>query len=268
MRMKFGIGGGELALAQSELVLEPIRQAYPTCSAELVEAPDEALQTLLRSGAAQFTIQPLSRVPAAISPEYPIVACTKRLDPRFCLALPKGLRTLSHQKPIGCTCAHQKLQLQALYPKMQIELLQDGALPDLSDAGSYAALVLPVYRLQLLQQEQRISRIFSEDELLPAAGQGILAVRAHTGTDISALQLIHDADAACCAKAERAFVHAVSLHTAAPTAAYARLQDGLLVLTGLWAADDGSVLHKGDMFGRPEQAEVLGKLLAEHLLHF
>jgi len=133
------------------------------------------------------------------------------------------------------------------------------------DSGAYSGLVLAAAGLKRLGLENRIHRYFSVDEMLPAAGQGILAVQARRGTDCNPLKLVNDMDAAYCALAERAFVRTLNGGCSSPVAAYAKIDDGLMTLTGLYVSPDGSVIRKGDMFGNPQQAVTLGELLANHL---
>lgn len=77
------------------------------------------------------------------------------------------------------------------------------------DSGEYGALVLAAAGLHRLGLENRISRYFSPEEMLPAAGQGILAVQAREGECRAAAQLLDDAETRVCALAERAFIRAL-----------------------------------------------------------
>ena len=113
--------------------------------------------------------------------------------------------------------------------------------------------------------ENRISRYFTTDEMLPAAGQGILAVQTRRGMDTDCLRTFHNANAACCALAERAFVRALGGGCSSPVAAYAEVVNDTLTLTGLYVSEDESVVRKGACSGRKTDAEALGCALAAQL---
>ena len=75
--------------------------------------------------------------------------------------------------------------------------------------------------------------------MIPSACQGILAVQAREGFDISCLQSFHDADALDCARAERAFIRALDGGCSSPVAAFARMDAAdTLRLTGLYVSED------------------------------
>ena len=287
MRMKFGSRDSELAVIQAELLMDPIRDAYPHVSVELVTMKTtgdkildrtldqiggkglfvKELDQALRDGRVQFTIHSLKDVPMETPDDLPLVAFSAREDPRDCLVLPQGVEKLDTAKPIGCASKRRQLQLKALYPKMEIRPIRGNIQTRLAklDAGEYSALVLAAAGLKRLGLEDRIYKYFTVEEILPAAGQGILAVQAKRGTDCTCLKIINNMDTAWCALAERAFVRTLNGGCSSPVAAYAVIEDGLLTLTGLYVSPDGSVVRKGDIIGNPQQAAVLGEVLAQHL---
>ncbi len=287
MRIKFGSRDSELAVIQSELIMAPIRNAYPNISVELVTMKTtgdrildrtldqiggkglfvKELDQALLDGRVDFTIHSLKDVPMDVSDDLPLVAFSKREDPRDCLVLPAGVKKLDRSKPLGCSSKRRQLQLKALYPYMKIEPIRGNLQTRLAklDAGEYSALVLAAAGLKRLGLEERIHRYFSVEEILPAAGQGILAVQARRGTDRTHVKLVNDMDAAYCALAERAFVRTLNGGCSSPVAAYAVIENDLMTLTGLYVSPDGKTVRKGDMIGSPQQAATLGELLATHL---
>ena len=101
------------------------------------------------------------------------------------------------------------------------------------DGGEFSALVLAAAGLKRLGLEGRISRYFAPEEMLPAAGQGILAVQGRAGEDLSFLEAVNHPSTAACALAERAFVRALEGGCSSPAAAYAVVEGEELVLTGM-----------------------------------
>ena len=110
-----------------------------------------------------------------------------------------------------------------------------------------------------------ITFAFLEVQILPAAGQGILAVQTRLGMDTACLAMVRSDSAACCALAERAFVRTLNGGCTSPVAAYAVTEGTQLTLTGLYVSPDETVVRKGHITGPSADAEALGQALAEQL---
>ena len=99
--------------------------------------------------------------------------------------------------------------------------------------------------------------------MLPAAGQGILAVQGRAGVDYGYLHGFFDPAAGACARAERAFVRALDGGCSAPMGAYGELRGDTLVLTGMFCREDGGDFWRASVQGPAREAEELGKTLAQ-----
>ena len=287
--MKIRIGSRESALAviQSQMVMDAIARTVPDAELELVTMKttgdrilDKTLDQIggkglfvkeldqaLRDGRADFTVHSLKDMPMDVPEDLPLAAFSKREDPRDVLVLPEGVTELDPAKPIGCSSRRRQLQLKELFPDMDIRPVRGNVqtrLKKLQD-GEFSALVLAAAGLKRLGLEDRISRYFSPEEMLPAAGQGILAVQTRQGVDTACLTAVHDPDAACCALAERAFVRALDGGCSSPVAAYAVVEGETLTLTGLYVSPDETVVRKGSLSGPRTAAETLGETLADKL---
>ena len=287
--MKIRVGSRESALAviQSRMVMDAIRQAVPDAELELVTMKttgdrilDRTLDQIggkglfvkeldhaLRDGRVDFTVHSLKDMPMDVPEDLPLAAFSRREDPRDVLVLPEGASQLDPSRPIGCSSRRRQLQLKALFPQMEVMPVRGNVqtrLKKLQD-GEYSALVLAAAGLKRLGLEGRISRYFEPEEILPAAGQGILAVQTRRGTDTSCLAKLHDRDAACCALAERAFVRSLDGGCSSPVAAYAVVEGEKLTLTGLYVSTDETVVRRGRKIGEKSQAQALGIALAEAL---
>ena len=287
--MKIRIGSRESALAviQSQMVMDAIARTVPDAELELVTMKttgdrilDKTLDQIggkglfvkeldqaLGDGRADFTVHSLKDMPMEVPEDLPLAAFSKREDPRDVLVLPEGVTELDPAKPIGCSSRRRQLQLKELFPDMDIRPVRGNVqtrLKKLQD-GEFSALVLAAAGLKRLGLEDRISRYFSPEEMLPAAGQGILAVQTRQGMDTACLAGIHDPDAACCALAERAFVRALDGGCSSPVAAYAVAEGETLTLTGLYVSPDETVVRKDSLSGPRTAAETLGETLADKL---
>ena len=116
--------------------------------------------------------------------------------------------------------------------------------------------------LKRLGLENRISRYFTPEEMLPAAGQGILAVQGRQDLDYGWLSGCFDREAACCALAERAFVRALGGGCSSPVAAYAVPEGTQLWLRGFYSEPDGTGCWFGELRGSAEEPEKLGLEMA------
>ena len=209
----------------------------------------------------------LKDMPMEVPEDLPLAAFSKREDPRDVLVLPEGIKELDKDKPIGCSSRRRQLQLRALYPDMRIASVRGNVQTRLAklDGGEYSALVLAAAGLKRLGLEHRICRYFSAEEILPAAGQGILVVQTRKGMDTDCLRLVRDEDSTWCALAERAFVRTLDGGCTSPVAAHAVVDGETLTLTGFYVSADESVQRKGTLSGPREQAEQLGQALANQL---
>ena len=266
-----------LAVRQSELVMEAMRALCPGVELELVTMKTTGdkildrtldqvggkglfvreLDAALLEGRVDITVHSLKDLPMETHPDLPVVAFPRRADPRDVLVLPEGAAELDPAKPIGCASRRRAIQLAGLFPGTEVRPVRGNVQTRLRklDSGEYGALVLAAAGLRRLGLEGRIARYFSPEEMLPAAGQGILAVQ--TRREAPAwLEGLNDPDARDCALAERAFVRELDGGCASPVAAYAVIEGEELLLTGM---DETGRRHT--IRGSRREAENLGSRL-------
>lgn len=287
MKLRIGSRESRLAVIQSRMVMEKIAKAEPAAELELVTMKttgdkilDKTLDKIggkglfvreldqaLRDGRADFTVHSLKDMPMQVPEDLPLAAFSSREDPRDVLVLPEGVSELDPSKPIGCSSRRRQLQLKKLFLDMDIQPVRGNVQTRLSklDAGQFSALVLAAAGLKRLGLEGRISRYFTTEEILPAAGQGILVVQTRKGMDTRCLRLVQDEETAFCAKAERAFVRALDGGCSSPVAAHAVVEGEKLTLTGFYVSADERIQRKGSISGDVTEAETLGSTLARIL---
>lgn len=261
MKIRIGSRDSRLAVIQSEMVIDAIRAYDPTAQVELVTMKTtgdlildrplsqiggkglfvKELDKALLEGRVDFTVHSSKDLPMDIPPELPLAAFSHRADPRDALVLPQGVDTLDPTKPIGCASLRRTLQLRKLFPHHQVAPVRGNVQTRLAklDRGEYSALVLACAGLDRLGLEGRISRRFPVEEMLPAAGQGILAVQSRADVDTSCLSGFHDPVAAVCLTAERAFVGALEGGCSSPVAAHATVDGDTVTLTGFYVDREG-----------------------------
>lgn len=282
---KIVIGSREstLAVAQTKLLADYIKENCPGISTEIITMKTtgdnilekrleevggkglfvKELDRALLDDITQISVHSLKDMPMEENVELPILGFSHREDPRDVLVLPKGCETLDTALPVGTSSLRRELQFKKLYPKMKVEMVRGNLISRLKklDEGKYSGLILAAAGLKRLGMEHRISRYFSWQEMLPAAGQGILAVQGRAGLDYGFLTGFFDADARDAALAERAFVRRLGGGCSSPVAAYARIEKETLILAGLVCEDDGDYRME-TIRGSRMDAEKLGEKLA------
>lgn len=285
--IKIGTRESKLAVIQAEMVADYIRENCTDREPELVTMKTtgdkilnktldkiggkglfvKELDAALMDGRSDISVHSLKDMPMEVSKELPLLGFSKREAPRDVLVLPKGKTELDKTLPLGCSSARRILQLKKLFPDMEVKSIRGNVLTRLEklDRGEYSALILAAAGLKRLGLEERISRYFTTEEMIPAAGQGILAVQGRQGEDYSYLESFFDEESTWCALAERSFVRTLNGGCSSPIAAYAVVHNGILKLTGLYAAEGSTSYVTGQIEGNPTEAETLGKKLAEQL---
>ena len=199
--------------------------------------------------------------------DLPIVAMSRREDPRDVLVLPADRTELDPALPIGSSSLRRALQLKQLYPGWEIRPVRGNLQTRLNklDNGQYAALVLAAAGLKRLGLSHRISRYFSVEEMIPSAGQGILAVQGRSGTVWDCLKEYHDTESAAAAVCERAFVRELNGGCSSPVCAYAAATVDQITLRGLYYDEASGMYRIGELKGSVSDAEELGRELARSL---
>ena len=283
---KIIIGSREsrLAVIQSQMVQDFIKSHHPDLEVELLTMKTtgdiildrtldkvggkglfvKELDRALSEGRSDLSVHSLKDMPMEVPEALPLVAFSKREDPRDVLVLPEGVREPDFSKPIGCSSLRRILQLKVLFPKAEFRSVRGNVLTRLQklDSGEYGALVLAAAGLKRLGLENRISRYFEPEEVIPAAGQGILAVQGRQEEGYGYLSGYDDRTSRYEALCERAFVRTLNGGCSSPVAAHARVQNGKLFLMGLYYDEETGGYKKGTVKGNPERAEALGRDLA------
>ena len=225
------------------------------------------LDKALMDGRSILSVHSLKDMPMEVPEELPLLAFSRREDPRDVLVLPEGVTELDKNKPLGCSSLRRTLQLKKIYPDMEVKSIRGNLQTRLRklDEGQYSGLILAAAGLKRLGLEARINRYFTADEIIPAAGQGILAVQGRKGEDYGFLDGYCDADAWAAGRAERAFVKLLDGGCSSPVAAHAEVYGEEIYLRGLYYNEKDGSYVTGALRGQKKDAEKLGRELAETL---
>ena len=225
------------------------------------------LDRALLDGKSNLSVHSLKDMPMEVPEELPLLAFSKREDPRDVLVLPEGVAELDPDKPLGCSSLRRTLQLEKLYPEMEVKSIRGNLQTRLRklDEGEYSGLILAAAGLKRLGLESRISRYFTPDEMIPSAGQGILAVQGRKGEDYGYLDGYCDRDAWIAGTAERAYVKYLDGGCSSPVAAFAEVDGDEIFIRGLYYSEATGKWLTGQIRGAAEDGEKLGTALAKQL---
>jgi len=200
-----------------------------------------------------------------------LAAVPSRDDPRDALVARDGakLADLPPGARIGTGSPRRAAQLLALRADLQCVPIRGNANTRLAkvDCGELDAVVLACAGLARIGYTAAITQVFEPGEMLPAPGQGALAIecRADRPDLAHLLGAVSDSAAAAAVTAERSLLEALAAGCSAPVAAYAEGAGQLRMLAAVMSADGSRVLHAHG--GAPgDGASKLGRDLAAELL--
>jgi hydroxymethylbilane synthase len=265
--IRVGTRGSALALAQSRWVGDRLGSSYELVTVEASGPVGDksrwvsGLERALLAGEVDVAVHSAKDVPAEVAEGLALVAIPAREDPRDGICGGASLSALPVGARVGTSSLRRAAQVRALRPDLDVVEVRgnvDTRLRKLA-SGEYDALVLAVAGLHRLGLQP--TGIL--DELVPAAGQGALAVEARSGT-VSVDGLV-DADATACVLAERELTRALGASCNTPVGAYARVvgSGGELELTAWVGRADGSTWIRDQLCG---PGSGLGARVAERLL--
>jgi hydroxymethylbilane synthase len=270
--MRIGTRGSALALAQARWVAERLGP-----DAELVTittsgdrgAPlqDKSqwvseLERALLSGEIDLAVHSAKDVPAALPEGLELVAIPPRADPRDVICGAPSLAALALGARVGTSSLRRAAQLRAAREDIEVVSVRgnvDTRLRKLA-GGEFDALVLARAGLERLGRLGDAGGVLVE--LVPAAGQGALAIEGRAGFDVP-LDL-GDPAATVCVGAERELVRVLEADCHTPVGAFAHVVgDGEVELVAWVGRPDGSAWVRDSVVGSPEG---LGARVAERLL--
>jgi len=281
-----------LALWQAEHVAELLERAFPGIKTELVKMVTQGdkildaplakvggkglfvkeLEQGMLEGTADIAVHSMKDVPVEFPEGLHLAAILAREDPTdaFVSNRYSSLNELPPNARIGTSSLRRQCQIKEKFPDAEVISLRGNVNTRLDklDAGLYDAIILASAGLKRLGMAERITQSLDTSVSLPAVGQGAIGVECRVDdVEINEiLSALHDADTGLCVSAERAMNARLNGGCQVPIAGFARIQDEQLFMRGLVGNPDGSVLYRSERSGGLDQAEAVGRLIAEDLL--
>ena len=282
LKLRIATRKSALAVAQTTLVAEVIAAANPGLTYELVSMTTEGdrrldkslasfggkgvfikeLEVALLEGRADIAVHSLKDMPAEVLPEFKLAAVLKREDPRDAfiarggaagikfMDLPAGAR-------VGTGSIRRVIQLKALRPDLEYVPIRGNIQTRLSKLSELDGVVLAAAGLKRMGLADQVTEFFSTEQVLPASGQGILAIEMlsrprHCEGDSpkqsidAILAHVNDAETYCIAFAEMAYLKALNAGCQFPVASFAEIVGGSdnLKISGIyWDEPTKRLLH-------------------------
>lgn len=288
MQIKIGSRKSRLAIIQSELVKYEIESAFPQASVEIITMSTKGDEVLDRSltafgGKGVFTkeleeallrgdidmaVHSAKDMPMELPEGLCIGAVTARETPYDVLVTCNGCQAadLPAGSVIGTSSLRRELQFKEINPGVEVKLIRGNVETRLRklQAGEYDGILLAaagLKRLGLLEQDGFHVQKLPPEQMLPAAGQGILAVEIRRDTFSEVMAAIHSEEAFLALRAERAFLREIGGGCNAPCAAWCQVKSGRIAMEVMYAG--GSRLMRASRsLPVGEQPELLGELLS------
>jgi hydroxymethylbilane synthase len=292
--IRIGSRKSQLALVQTYWVQEQLQKSFPEMSFEvhtmstqgdkildvaLAKIGDKGLFTKelevgMLNQEIDFAVHSLKDLPTRLPEGLVLAAITERENPADALVLHekhkgKQIDTLPEGAVIGTSSLRRLAQLRHHFPHLQFKDVRGNLNTRMAklDAGEYDALILAVAGLQRLGMGDRVHQILPKEISLHAVGQGALGIECR-GDDaelLSLLKAIEHPETRDRCLAERSFLRELEGGCQVPIGVNTEINGDNLTLTGIVASVDGQKLAKDTVTGAAQDAEQLGKELAQIL---
>jgi hydroxymethylbilane synthase len=287
--IRVGSRRSRLALAQTEEVVKRLANKNPAIRFEVIGITTEgdmqgglgrrgkdafvkAIEEKLIEGEIDMAVHSMKDMPLQLPKQLIIAAVPEREDPRDALVSRKDLllKDLPFGAKIGTSSLRRAVQLRNIRPDLSIIEIRGNVETRLEKLGRLGldGVVLAYSGLKRIGKAEVVTEIFDTDTVLPAAGQGALAVEARRD-DVEIIELVSAIDHAASrisVNAERRFLMEVGGGCNLPAAAYARVVNGEIVINGFLAHDGfEDKVVRGRESGPLDRAEEVAVRLAERL---
>ncbi len=288
--LTFATRPSALARWQTQWVMRALERAHPglKCGERLITTQGDRvvdkplpeiggkglftreLEAELLNGRVQCAVHSLKDLPVADSAGLTVGAIPARGEARDVLVSPEGftLRTLPEGARVGTSSLRRSAQLLRERPDLQVQSLRGNVDTRVRKAlqGQYEAILLAGAGLSRLGLDRHVSEWLTLETMLPAPGQGALAVqcRADDQATLGLLAAIEDRPTRAAVTAERSFLDGLGGGCAVPVAAFAESTEAGLQLSGLVITPDGR--REVRLEGAGMEANALGFSLAQQAL--
>ncbi len=289
--LRLGTRASLLALRQANWVKAKVEEQNPGVEVTLVHIKTQGdkidvplfnvggkglfvkeIEEALLGGDVDLAVHSAKDLPILIPEGLALIAFPEREDPRDAIISKDG-RPWGKIPPggrVGTSSLRRQAQLLNLRPDLKIVPLRgnlDTRIKKLSTLN-LDAVILASAGLRRMGWEDQVAEFFEPEVMLPAVGQGVLAIEARLEDKWvqHLLASLNHSPTQLCFMAERSFLQRLGGGCQVPIAGLAQLFSGRLILSALVATENGREVIRGKLEGSSAQGEDLGRRLAEELL--
>jgi len=286
-RIRIGSRESKLAVTQAKIVKDLMLRGCPDIEVEIVTMKttgdmilDRSLDQIggkglfvkeldiaLREERIDLSVHSLKDMPMEVPEKYPVFAYTRREDPRDAMVYKPGRDFIPEGGIIATSSRRRMIQMKKLYPGSIFSGIRGNVQTRLRKLAEEEldGTVLAAAGLRRLKMEAVIGRLFTPDEVVPAAGQGILAVQGGQRVKELLRGCLNHPDSETAALAERQFIFELDGGCSSPAAAYAEVMGQEIQLSGLYYRETADVFYVEKRVGQVKEARALGEGLAKEM---
>jgi hydroxymethylbilane synthase len=288
-KIKIGTRTSKLALAQANIVVEELKRKFPDLNIEIVGIKTgeekykkslsrkdifvKEIEEALLKGEIDLAVHSMKDLPIKIPDDLIIASVPKREDPRDAFISKKysSLFELPIGAKIGTSSLRRRVQLLNIRPDLNVIEIRgnvDTRIKKL-DLLNLDAILLAYAGLKRLGIDNIVKEILDPDLIVPAIGQGALAIEARKKDNemIKIAKTIEDYESRIAVEAERTFAQKIGGGCNLPVAAYAKVNGKKFVMNVMVAYDnEGKKVVKDKIEGSIDDALTLAAKLADKLL--
>ena len=219
-----------------------------------------------------LAVHALKDLPTIMTEGLCVNAVIKRNDPRdaFLSISSQSFNDLKPQSKIGTSSFRREAQLNLLRNDLKILPMRgniDTRIGKLKNK-EFDAIILSLAGIQMLKLESEVKEIFSTDQILPAIGQGVIALQCKKDDKkiLNILKTINDEETYYCIQAERALLEAIGGDCDTAIGGLAKLSNDEISLKSELFSNDGKKKFESQSQGRFKEAKEIGYKVGEELL--
>jgi len=290
-RLTIGTRGSKLALWQSEYIrariegltgLEVCINVIKTTGDKILDVPlakvggkglfTKEIEVELEAGTVDLAVHSMKDVPTELPDGLVIAATPERVDPRDVIVSGAGytLDTLPQGARVGTSSLRRVAQVRAMRPDVEIVDVRGNLDTRMRKAenGEVDVVILAAAGITRLGWSDRITHYVPTEQMVSAVGQGSIGVEIREDDTFmqDVCEKLSDPETMKCVSAERVVMRTLEGGCQVPIGAYARIEDGVLVMDGIVGSVDGTVILRSRVEGDPEDSTALANELVGLLL--
>ena len=219
-----------------------------------------------------LAVHSLKDLPSKMTDGLCVNAVIKRNDPRdaFLSYSSKSFFELKSQSIIGTSSFRRKAQLNSLRNDINIVSMRgniDTRIAKLKNK-EFDAIVLSLAGLNMLNLENEAKEVFTVDQMLPAVGQGAIALQSRIDDKktLNIVKMVNDEETYCCIQAERTLLEAIGGDCDTAVGGLAKLSNETIILKSELFSNDGNKKFVVENSGHFKEAREIGYKVGEELL--